>query len=308
MGEEKYINTIRSLSRKLIRELGALNLGKNKDSSGYILVEIARHRGISISRLGLLLIGTRNDVYYLMRSFAKDGLVYLTDGPDKREKLVYLTDKGEARVRNVNAHYEDRVGKAFAILSVKDVQNIVQYLEKYTTALERNRLEGTDAKVFKLPNSRTIRRQVIDMITNIEQNELCLPITNDTSTSILKAEQFFHYNKTCNFWYAINNKGKILGSIGLVVHNLRCGELKKFFVIRECRGDNVGRELFASLAKAARKHGLECLIMNMAGLSQDYAHMLRNKYGFTEADPENIIGVREEMPSNEPQPFLQLFL
>jgi N-acetylglutamate synthase-like GNAT family acetyltransferase len=102
------------------------------------------------------------------------------------------------------------------------------------------------------------------MITNIEQNELCLPITNDTSMSILKAEQLFHYNKTCNFWYATDGKGQILGSIGLEVHNSQYGEITKFFVISERRESGVADKLIQPLIKAAKKHGLVCIMADVA--------------------------------------------
>jgi hypothetical protein len=52
------------------------------------------------------------------------------------------------------------------------------------------------------------------MISDIQEKEFWIPITKETNSGVLKAEEEFYYNNSYNFWYAVNDEGKILGSIG----------------------------------------------------------------------------------------------
>ena len=99
-------------------------------------------------------------------------------------------------------------------------------------------------------------------------------------TGILKAEEEYYYDNSYNFWYAVNDAGKIVGSVGLKKIDACYGEIKKLFVVKEYRGKGVAQKLMNTLFKAASKHQFEFLILGTVD-KLHAAHKFYAKYGFT---------------------------
>ncbi len=174
---------------------------------------------------------------------------------------MQITSKGLEEIYYIDEFSNTKIKGAFDFLTEEEQQNIVESIQKYAIALEKNRLIQEGIKIQTLSTSRVIRSQIITLIEQIQKDEFLLPITPEINASVLKAETEYCYNHTCNFWYAVNNAGEIIGSIGLKKIDSINAEIKKLFVHARYRGKGVAKKLLATLLKAATKHGFECLYL-----------------------------------------------
>lgn len=282
MKKEK-IEQLRHLSRKLIRELGILQLDQSDahatPSHWHALIEIDKDPSITISKLGNLLLMSAPKVSRLTKSLAKEELIELRTGQDRREKYLYLTAPGKTAVAKIDDFSRSKIQDAFEFLNDADMTKIIDSIDKYSAALEKSRLLKEQVKIATLPTSRTIRKQIINMIADIQKGEFSIPITDETNACILKAEQDFYYNHSYNFWYALDNEGKIIGSIGLKKIDANKGEIKKFFVAAGYRGKGVAQKLMTTLLNAANKHGFQSLFLGTVD-KLEAAQKFYSRHGF----------------------------
>jgi len=282
--KEKQIEVLRYTARKLIRELGMLELDpKNSEKTPghwHALIEVAKSPGITISELGRLLIMSISTISRLVKSLAKNGFLNFKEGNDKREKSLFLTNKGQVEIRKINVFSDSKISGAFEFLTDEEIDQIISGITKYGEALEKSRAMREGIKIVTLSTSRTLRKQIVNMISDIQEKEFFLPITKETNSGVLKAEEEFYYNNSYNFWYAVNEEGKILGSIGLKKINNQYGEIKKLFVIKEYRSKGVAQKLIDTLLKAVSKHKFEFVVLGTVDKFHA-AHKFYSKSGFT---------------------------
>ncbi len=289
--KQEQIEQLRYLSRKLVRELGILQLD-NADYSvspghWHALIEIDKEPGMTISKLGNSLLMRASKISRICNSLLKNGLIEIKAGPDKREKFLHITKAGKNAVTNIDDFSRTKIEGAYQFLKDSDMHDIINSIEKYSNALEKNRLFSNQIKISTLSTSRLIRKQIISMISEIQKEEFAIPITQDTNICILKAEQTFYYNHSCNFWYAVNEEGKIIGSIGLKKINKTKGEIKKFFVLKDYRGKGIAHKLMNVLANAALKHGFKSLYLGTVDTLKA-AHKFYTKYGFRKLNYKSL--------------------
>lgn len=280
--KEKQIEALRSTSRKLIRELGMLEVESSTQQNPghwHALIEIAKSPGITISELGRLLLMSTSNISRVIKFLAKKGSVSFKEAMDRREKALFLTDLGLKEIEQINAFSEAKIRGAFEFLTDEEISQIISAITKYENALEKSRAMRDSVKIMTLSTSRTLRKQIIKMVSDIQKNEFSIPVTDDVNVGILKAENEYYYNNSYNFWYAINEEGKVIGSVGLKKIDERHGEIKKMFVVKEYRGKEVAQKLMNTLLKAATKHQFETLIL---GTTDKFhaAHKFYTNYGF----------------------------
>lgn len=289
--KEKEIEELRSAARKLIRELGMLELDRENPQKTpghwHALIEIAKAPGITISLLGRLLLMSISNMSRLVKSLVKNELLELKEGSDKREKSLFLTEKGQEEIQKINAFSDAKIQGAFEFLTAEEVKQIIHGIKRYGEALEKSRTMREEIKIVTLPTSRTIRRQIVQMISDIQKKEFCIPITHETNKGILKAEDEYYYDNSYNFWYAVNDEGKIVGSVGLKKIDAHYGEIKKLFVVKEYRSKGVAQKLMNTLFKAASKHQFEFLILGTVD-KLHAAHKFYAKYGFTSMSQQDL--------------------
>lgn len=281
--KKESINELRFFSRKLIRELGLLELDKKSNVTPqhwHALIEISNQPNITISQLGNLLLMSYSTVSRLANLLLKKGLVITKNGVDKREKYLTLTENGMKEIRHIDEFSNAKIIGAFAYLNESEQKSIIEAIQKYASALEQSRTFATQIKVHTLPTSRAIRKQIINFIENIQKNEFSIAITPEINSSILKAETDFYFNHSYNFWYAVNSAGTIIGSIGLKKTDSKNAEIKKFFVHAQYRGKGVSQKLMQVLIKAAVKHHFKYLYLGTVDILKG-AQRFYDKSGFT---------------------------
>lgn len=281
------VESLRYISRKLIRELGILQLEPTDSdmSAGHwhALIEIERHPGITISQLSQTLLMPVSKVSRMTKMLGAKNFIALKEGLDKREKNVSISPEGALALKHIDDFSAHKIRGAFKFLKASDMNTITHAITLYAEALEKSRLCHHDVKIKVLSTSRTIRTQVVRMLEDIQKNEFLIPVTPDTNACVIKAEEHFYYNNTYNFWCAVNHDGHIVGCIGLKKIDSDYGELKKFFVRKDYRGTGVAKKLLRTLVCAAHKHGFQKLVLGSADPLKD-AHHFYEKYGFTTID------------------------
>jgi N-acetylglutamate synthase-like GNAT family acetyltransferase/DNA-binding MarR family transcriptional regulator len=287
----EVISDLRYSSRKLIRELGMLELNKphlnRTPQHWHTLIEIYNQPGITIAKLGNILILTYSTILRIVSSLLKEQLVSSKNGIDKRENYLYITEKGIQELIYINEYSNTKIKGAFEFLSEDDQQQIVEAIKKYAMALEKSRVLREQIKINTLSTARTLRKQIISMVEDIQRNEFSLPITDDINAGILKAEAEFYYNKSYNFWYAINNTGEIIGCIGLIKIDEENAEIKKFFVRKQFRGKGVAKKLMHTLIKSAVKHHFKKIFLGTVDTLLA-AQKFYKKYGFSQINEHDL--------------------
>lgn len=291
MMKSKFIADLRHVSRKLIRELGILELKKSKINNTpqhwHALIEINNEPSISISKLENLLLLSYSTTFRIVNSLLKKGLIISKPGIDKREKYLYITKKGLQEIDKIDEFSNKKILGALEFLTDDDQKNIIESIKKYATALEKSRTNIEHVKIHTLPTSRNIRKKIIELIEGIQKNEFNLPITPEINVCILKAESEFYYNNSYNFWYAVNEHGEIIGSIGLKKIDTNNAEIKKFFVHAQYRGKGIANKLMTALTKSASKHNFKHLYLGTI-VTLHAAHRFYEKYGFSRIDEKEL--------------------
>ncbi len=282
--DKESILRLRQSSRKLIRELGMLQLNQAKSGRTpqhfHALIEIEKTPDITVSKLGQLLLLSTSATSRIVDSLIKQGLVVSGEGIDKREKKLAISDLGQFQIEKIDEFSNAKIIGAFEFLTPEEQEQIINSIQKYSQALEKSRVLREQVKIRTLSTSRTLRKQIISMIENIQINEFSIPISSEVNIGILRAEEEYYYNNTYNFWYAIDDKGAIIGSIGLKKIDSTTAEIKKLFVVKDYRGKGVAQKLLNMLVKSAFKHefdGLYLGTVNKLGAAQRFYQ----KYGFS---------------------------
>lgn len=287
----KMIDDLRYSSRKLVRELGMLELNKphlnRTPQHWHSLIEINDQPGITIAKLGNLLLLSYSTISRVVNSLVKEQLITSKNGIDKRENYLYLTEKGREEIIYINEYSDTKINGAFEFLSDDDQKQIAMSIYKYASALEKSRLLREQIKINTISTSRTIRKQIMAMIENIQKNEFSLPITEEINIGVLKAETEYYYNKSYNFWYATDGAGEIIGCIGLKKIDEENAELKKFFVHKRFRGKGVSSKLMNILMKSALKHQFKYLFLGTVD-TLHAAQKFYKKNGFSQIKEDNL--------------------
>jgi len=259
------IDLLRHHSRKLVRELGMLQLNKidakEQPSYWHTLIEINKEPDLTISKLSQLLIISLPTLSRIVTALIKDGLITVKEGLDKRERFLSVTEQGKEKINYIDEYSNTKIRRAFHFLTHEDREQLIHSIEQYANALEQSRVIRDHVKILRLTTSRTLRKQIISLVEQIQINEFHIPITPDINAPILKAEEEYYYHRTCNFWYAVDEQGAIIGCVGLKKLNDKQGEVKKFFVIPEYRGLGIAQKLMHHMVKNALKHGFDNLFL-----------------------------------------------
>jgi N-acetylglutamate synthase-like GNAT family acetyltransferase len=223
----------------------------------------------------------------LVGGLINEGLLCLKEGEDKREKYLGLTQEGRREIEDIDRFSNAKIKGAFDFLTQEDQASIIKAIQKYGDALEKSRLLTERVKIHTLSTSRPLRKEIMDMIGRIQKDEYALGVTDEINAGILRAEQEYYYHRSYNFWYALDEKGNVIGSIGLKKIDDENAEIKKFFVAQKYRGKGVAQKLMSALLKAALKHHFNCLYLGTVGTLLS-AQGFYKKYGFTQVSQQSL--------------------
>lgn len=296
---KEIICELRNSARKLIRELGMLRLNTSRSNRApqhwHTLIEISNQPNITMSKLCHLLLLTPSAMSRIVNALTKDKLINLQYGSDKREKYLSITSKGILELKYIDDFSHIKINGAMEFLNKNEQTEIISSMYKYADALEKSRLLREQTKIQTLSTSRTLRKQIVNMISTIQRDEFNLPVTNEINECILKAEEEFYFNNSYNFWYANDHQGEIIGSIGLKIIDPANAEIKKFFVKAGYRGKGVSQKLLKSLLKAANKHHFKYIYLGTVA-SLHAAQRFYEKFGFLRINESDLPNKFQKCP------------
>src|SRR5690242_5479471 len=112
---EEVIERLRQAARKLVRELGMLQLNMSRTNRTpqhwHTLIEIMNEPNITIAKLGQLLLLSSSNMSRIVSVLIKEKLVDVSNGADKREKYLQITPKGRLELNQIDE---------FSITKIKD--------------------------------------------------------------------------------------------------------------------------------------------------------------------------------------------
>lgn len=132
------------------------------------------------------------------------------------------------------------------------------------------------------------KEEVIKLILHVQNVEYEVGISVEEQPDIL--DIYSNYiNDGGNFWIALNDNGEVVGSIGLQRKTNEVAVLKKFFVYKDYRGNELGtgKKLYEALLDFAKKQGFSKIILDTPSKATR-SHGFYKKVGFKEIDKEDL--------------------
>lgn len=127
---------------------------------------------------------------------------------------------------------------------------------------------------------------VINLILNIQNIEFDVDIQLEEQPDIQDIHQYFTTSGG-NFWLALDDHEKLIGTIGLQALTPQMAILKKFFVNSEYRGHKVGKALYDELLNFAEINNfLEIFLDTPSKATQ--SHQFYRKAGFEEIPKQQL--------------------
>src|SRR6185312_12957201 len=132
------------------------------------------------------------------------------------------------------------------------------------------------------------KEEVIKLILYVQNVEFEVGISVKEQSDILDIQSNY-IDTGGNFWVALNNKGEVVGSIGLQKKTNEVAVLKKFFVYKDYRGKEfgIGKGLYEALLDFAKKQGFSKVILDTPSKATR-SHGFYKKVGFKKIDKEDL--------------------
>lgn len=137
------------------------------------------------------------------------------------------------------------------------------------------------------------KEQVIKLIVDIQTNEYNIPISRESQPDLEHIESFYQNNKG-NFWIALDEYNKVIGTLGLLDINNNQAALRKMFVSTAYRGNDkqVAKQLLQTLFTWCQNQKISAVYL---GTTSQFlaAQRFYEKNGFIEVQ-------KKELPSSFP--------
>lgn len=132
------------------------------------------------------------------------------------------------------------------------------------------------------------RDQVIALVLSIQNDEAGVGLTLDDQPDLLEIDVHYRVNGG-GFWLALDDEGRVVGTLGLQVRENACGVMKKFFVAKAFRGREYGisARLFDCLMNCAARNNLASIVLDTPAVATR-SHVFYRKKGFLEVSRDML--------------------
>ncbi|MCE5221807.1 MAG: GNAT family N-acetyltransferase [Clostridium sp.] len=132
------------------------------------------------------------------------------------------------------------------------------------------------------------KQEVLELILHVQNVEYGVDLSIEDQPDILDIIKNYINDDGC-FWIALNEHGKVIGSIGLQRKSEKVAVLKKFFVYNEYRGKEhgVGALLYNYLLSFAKERGISIIILDTPSVATR-SHSFYKKVGFKEITKDDL--------------------
>ncbi|MGQ6385614.1 bifunctional helix-turn-helix transcriptional regulator/GNAT family N-acetyltransferase [Serratia sp. IR-2025] len=290
MNEDSLIETIRTASRTIVRELGFMRTTlagtEFSPSAVHALLEIERQEMMTAAQLVLVLGLDKSSVSRMVGKLMRAGLLIETAGEDDtRLKLLCLSATGRQTVARIHAYGRQQVTTALAHLHPLQQQTVAQGLSAYAGALQTHRL----ATGQTLQTPFTIRSgyqtgmigRITEMHAEFYSRHAGFGAFFESQVAAGLAEFTGRLDPPGNqIWLAMLND-RIVGSVAIDGQALgqNAAHLRWFILDEGCRGSGVGRQLLSNAMAFCDRLGFSAVhLWTFKGL--DAARRLYESFGF----------------------------
>lgn len=284
---DQTIESIRTFSRQLVRELGFTGAdfaGTDLSPSAvHALIEI-EHGGMTARDLGAALHLEKSSVSRMLRKLIEAGDVAEAAGEgDGRVKLLSLTPTGKARLAEIHDFARAQVTAALGHLNAGQEQTVLDGLRLYGAALAGK--SAAPAIEISAGYTPGIIGRITEMHSHYYARASGFGQAFESVVAGGLAEFGNRLSKPQNQIWAAMNSGHVVGSVAIDGEDLGpdIAHLRWFIVGDGVRGGGVGKKLLdAALAFADEQEFAETHLWTFSGL-----HAARHLYearGFTLAE------------------------
>jgi len=275
--------SVRTHSRKMVRELGLLNANPCLPSlsltDGHILIELSSKPKQPIKELSATLMLDHSTMSRAISKLVANGLLSLQEGKkDKRERVVSLTAKGEKSLAKLHHLSDQLVTQAFAHLDPKQQETVVQGLSLYASALAK-------ARVLSEFTIRPVQQRDNASIASVIRSVMSEYGATKPGFAIHDPEvdaMFETYQKTRSFLLVVEYQGEVVGCGGVAPlkgEEKNVCEIQKMYFLKEARGKGLGEKLLKELLLKAKAMGFSRSYLETTAQMKE-AHRLYEKVGF----------------------------
>ncbi|MCB0321784.1 MAG: bifunctional helix-turn-helix transcriptional regulator/GNAT family N-acetyltransferase [Bdellovibrionales bacterium] len=279
------IDSIRSASRELVRELGLLQVSSSRFdlTQCHALLELGRHGTLTVAEIGKLLRVDKSTASRAISALSRSGSVEKAHGlNDKRTRSVRLTAKGEEKLSCINCEASSTVSTALSTLSPQEQATIAEGLRLYSRALTRSRIRNEFVIRPIEPSDDAVISQIIRTVMPEYGCDRPGDALNDSDLRAM----YNTYHGARSEYFIISRGNHVLGGGGFLPlsgASSEICELRKMYLKSEARGLGLGRTLLRqSLLKAKQKGYKWCYLETTERMPQ--AIRLYQSEGFLPLD------------------------
>jgi putative acetyltransferase len=274
---------IRAASREMVRQFGLLDnrfADIGSTSQCHALVELETRGVMNLGQLAGLLNLDKSTTSRLVSQLLEKGLCHLqADENDRRNKLIFLTEKGLAAANKISSAANLQVQKALDMLNDDEKNLVVQGLSIYAKALKRSRTHH-EYVIRKLGKNDV--PPLINLIKTIWA-EFGFDSTHPDALLFEKElnQTYEIFTGDKSQYFVLMQDKKIVGGVGYApladVKNT-C-EVKGMYISAQLRGLGLGELLLQKVLDAVEQEGFKQYYIE----TMDYMHganALYKRYGF----------------------------
>lgn len=128
--------------------------------------------------------------------------------------------------------------------------------------------------------------QVVALILDIQNNEAKIALSLEQQPDLYDIERSY-MDKGGNFWLALDENDRVIGTIGVLNKGNGYGILKKFFVQVEYRSQKVGLQLYQALQAFCVAKGFKVLILDTPAVAKA-SHRFYEKNDFIQITSKDL--------------------
>ncbi|KAI0535037.1 marR family protein [Xylaria digitata] len=284
------VEPIRTVSRRLVRELGFMNSTlagtRYPPSVVHALIEIGIERVTTATKLCHALNLDDSSMQHTLRCLIGAGEVEETPSrADKGETLLSLTSRGQQSLAEINTFAQDQVLKALSRINNQAAETVLSGLQIYVASLHAQRVgeSGPSNNLVEIKRGYQpgVIGRALEMHLNFYSQLVGFGAYFESQLATGLADFVSRIDNDRNEVWTARSQGRIVGTIFIDGQDLgqNRAHLRAFIVDSDVRGGGVGCRLLAEAIEFVDKQLFEeTRLWTFAGL--DAARRLYESFGF----------------------------
>lgn len=286
------VESIRDVSRRLVRELGFIRDGLAgtplPPSAVHAMLEVEKRGPVTAAELSELLALEKSSVSRMLHKLVDAGELAEAPGAvDGRTKLISLTAKGQMTLRSIHRFARKQVTEALERLDGARRRTVTEGLHLYAEALAKRRTtaEASPTIAIEIGYRPGCLARCAELHAQYYAEAAGFGREFEALVASGVAEFSARLDRSCNRLWLATLSGEVVGTIAIDGEDLGGGlaHLRWFIVDNEVRGRGVGKRLLTAALDFCDEHKFaETHLWTFRGL--DAARHLYESHGFALSD------------------------